>query len=224
MRSSLKKLVYACLFIISNTFLWFYFDIGSLLSLESLQQHRSFLEQVVRNNYLLSVAAYILIYTLDAALFLPATAILIMIGGFLFGVLPATCYAVVAATCGATSAFLTTRYLFGTAMQARYGNKLADFNERIEKNYIRYLLFIRLVPVFPFFLTNVLAGLTLVPVTTFIWTTAVGIIPNVIIYACIGQQFTTLTKFSDIFTQNFFLAIALLCALSLLPLVINRKK
>lgn len=224
MQSSLKKIAYASIFITINIFLWFYFDIGSLLSLESMQQHRELLEQYVQNNYLLAVALYLLVYILDAALFLPATAVLIMVGGFLFGIVPAVCYAVVAATCGATCAFLTTRYLFGSAMQARYGNKLADFNALIEKNYIRYLLFIRLVPVFPFFLTNVLAGLTLIPVLTFIWTTALGIIPNVIIYACIGQQLTTLTKFSDIFTTNFFLAIALLCALSLLPLVINRNK
>lgn len=224
MKPYIKKIFYACIFAIINVFLWFYFDIGSLLTLETFQKNRELLLTTVQNNYTWSVLGYMLVYTLDAALFLPATALLIMLGGFLFGVAAATCYATIAATCGGTIAFLVARYFLGTTMQARYGTQLAAFNERIEKNYIRYLFFVRLVPVFPFFLINVLAGLTLIPVTVFIWTTALGIIPNVMIYACIGQQLTTLTKLSDIVTFNFVLAILLLCSLSLLPLVVNRKK
>jgi uncharacterized membrane protein YdjX (TVP38/TMEM64 family) len=224
MRHTYQKLVYACLFIGINIFLWFYFDIGSFLTLETIQQHRSLLTEYVRDHYIRSVFLYILIYTLDAALFLPATALLIMIGGFLFGVIPAACYAVIAATCGATIAFLITRNLLGGLMQERYQAKLKAFNERIERNHIRYLLFVRLVPVFPFFLTNILAGLTLIPLATFVWTTAVGIIPNVTLYACIGRQLTTLTKLSDILTKEFFIVILLLTMLSLLPLFLQKKR
>ncbi len=219
-----KKLVYACLFIGINIFLWFYFDIGSFLTLESLQQHRTLLAGYVRDHYFWSVCTYLLVYTLDAALFLPATAILIMIGGFLFGVIAATCYAIVAATSGASIAFLITRYFLGGIMQERYQVKLQNFNARIEKHHIRYLLFVRLVPIFPFFLTNILAGLTLIPLRTFAWTTALGIIPNVTIYACIGRQLADLTKLSDIFTAQFLIAILFLSLLSLLPLVMPSPK
>src|SRR4029077_3603698 len=107
---------------------------------------------------------------------------------------------------------------------AHYHKQLADFNHRIKQNEIRYLLFVRLVPVFPFFLTNILIGLTLIPVTTFMWTTFVGIIPNVMVYACIGKQLTTLNKLSDILTPAFFLALLILTALSTIPLILKSKK
>jgi uncharacterized membrane protein YdjX (TVP38/TMEM64 family) len=224
MNQSFKKLLYAGIFITINIFVWYYFDIGSILTLETLKQHRIWLQEMTEKHYLFTVMSYILIYTLDAALFLPATAILIMIGGFLFGVFPATCYAVIGATTGATIAFLLTRYFLGSIMQARYGHRLTTFNKLIEQNYVRYLLFVRLIPVFPFFLTNILAGLTLIPIKVFIVTTALGIIPNVIIYASIGRHLLTLNSITDIFTVKFTLAILALCCLSLLPLIIKTDK
>ena len=224
MKPSHKKLVYVFAFIGINIFLWFYFDLGSFVTLESLQQHRSTLAQYVHAHYFRSVALYMLVYALDAALFLPATAVLIMIGGFLFGVFAATCYAVISATIGATIAFLITRYLLGSILQERYRERLTSFNALVARHYIRYLLFVRLVPVFPFFLTNMLAGLTLIPLRTFVWTTALGIIPNVTLYACIGRQLAEFNSFRDMLTPQFFLAIGILFLLSTLPLVIPKRK
>lgn len=226
MKTHKKKFALLGAIILLNIFLWFYFDIGSLLSFETIKNNRCFLLDSVQEHYWFSVATYIGIYTVDAALFLPATAIMIILGGFLFGVMPTILYGVIGATLGATLAFLTTRYLFGKAMQARYHVKLHDFNQKIERNCIQYLLFVRIVPIFPFFLINVLAGLTLIPLTTFMWTTAVGIVPNLIIYACIGRELTHLNCFSDIFTPKLLFAMLLLTLLSVVPLAMNkfRKK
>jgi uncharacterized membrane protein YdjX (TVP38/TMEM64 family) len=223
MKTHKKKIALLGAIVLLNIFLWFYFDVGSLLTFDTIKNNRSFLLQMVENHYTFSVATYIAIYAIDAALFLPATAIMIILGGFLFGVIPTLVYGIMGATLGATTAFLTTRYLFGKSMQTRYHEKLQSFNDKLEQNSIRYLLFVRIVPIFPFFLINILAGLTLIPLSTFVWTTAVGIIPNLIIYACIGRELTTLNSFRDIFTVNLFLAMLVLTLLSIVPLVINHR-
>lgn len=224
MKKPVKKIAFACALIIINTFLWFYFDVGSLLTIETIKHNREFLINYVKNNYIFSAMLYILAYTLNAALFLPATALLIMIGGLLFGAIAATCYAIIAATGGGTIAFLISRYFLGKTIQERYRHKLIDFNNQIQKHAVRYLLFVRLIPVFPFFLTNMLAGLTLIPIKTFIWTTALGIIPSVMIYTCIGQELTTLNSMRDILTPTFLLALLILTLLSILPLIVKSKK
>lgn len=224
MQPLIKKILFFCTLVSINIFLWLYFDLGTLVTFDTIKNNRTLLLATVNSHYWFSVVAYITAYTIDAALFLPATAIMIMLGGFLFGILPTLFYGIIGATLGATSAFLITRYLFGQAMQRRYGPKLAEFNEKLTRQSIRYMLFVRLVPIFPFFLVNTLAGLTLIPLRTFMWTTAVGIIPNLLVYSCIGRQLTTLNSFKDIFTPEIILAFAILTLLSILPLVAHRRK
>lgn len=219
----IKKVILFALFIAINLFLWFFIDIGSIISFESIQRNRDYLLAAVQNHYTKAVLIYIALYTLDAALFLPATAIMIMLGGFLFGVLPTMLYATIGATAGASCAFLATRYLFGKALQTRYHARLSPFYKEIEQNAVRYLLFARIIPIFPFFLVNILAGLSSMRLPTFMWATAIGIFPNLILYGCIGRELARFHTFWDIFTPQVILSLLILTGLSLVPLLSKRN-
>ena len=119
-------------------------------------------------------------------------------------------YVNIGATCGAVLAFLSARYLLGSRLQESYGAQLAKFNGEMERNGVRYLLTLRLIPVFPFFLVNFLSGLTRVHLSTFTWTTAAGIIPGTVVFAYAGHQLETVHSVGDIFTGKVLSAFLLL--------------
>jgi uncharacterized membrane protein YdjX (TVP38/TMEM64 family) len=196
--------------------------IGSVLTFENLKGHREALFSFVQGHYLQSVTAYVMTYVIIAALSIPGAAIMTLAGGFLFGVLPATLYIDIGATIGATLAFLSARYLLGTWLQEKYRIQLGAFNAEMEKNGLRYLLIVRLIPVFPFFMINFLSGLTKVRVRTFVWTTALGIVPVMIVFAYAGQQIGTINTVSEILSPRTIGALAVLAGAALLPAVFKR--
>ncbi len=198
--------------------------IGEKLSLESLQSNAGKLVQYSNQNYLLSVLAYIVIYIVVTGLSLPGATILTLAGGFLYKVFFTVIYVNIAATTGAMLAFLFARYIAGQWIQQRYGDKLAKFNEEVDRNGAYYLLTLRLIPIFPFFLINTFAGLTNVPLRTFLWTTSLGIFPGSLVYAYAGQQLGRIKAVQDIFTGQVLLAFLLLAAFAVLPVIINRIK
>ncbi len=197
---------------------------SQLLTLENLKQERFHLFAFVHDHYLLSVFAFIGLYILVTGLSIPGAAILTMAGGAAYGTVFTTVYVNIGATAGATAAFFAARYLLGDRLQARYGEQLNRFNKEMRKNGPRYLLSLRLVPIFPFFLINLLAGLTRVPPGTFIWTTALGIIPGTLLFAYAGRQIGAINTPAEIFTSRVILAFAALAAVTLLPVLLKRGK
>ena len=131
-------------------------------------------------------------------------------------------YVNVAATTGATLAFLFARYIAGQSLQAKYGDRLARFNEELESNGWSYLLTLRFIPIFPFFLINLFAGLTNIRLRTFVWTTSVGIFPGSLIYAYAGQQLGTISAVKDIFSTKVLLAFLLLATLAVFPVIYKK--
>lgn len=198
--------------------------IGDILSFESLQGNRDSLLAFVRDNAVKAVLIYILVYVVAIALNLPGGAVLTIAGGYLFGTFPAVIYVNIGATCGAVLAFLSARYLLGARLQESYGAQLAKFNGEMERNGVRYLLTLRLIPVFPFFLVNFLSGLTRVRLSSFTWTTAVGIIPGTAVFAYAGRQLETVHSVGDIFTVNVLVAFLLLGLFTLAPAIIGRVR
>jgi uncharacterized membrane protein YdjX (TVP38/TMEM64 family) len=197
-------------------------SVGDLLTFENLQKNRDALLDYVRGHGLSSLALYILIYTAAIALNLPGGAVLTLAGGFLFGTLPAVLYVNIGATTGAVLAFLSARYLLGARLQETYRDRLEKFNREMARNGTRYLLTLRLIPVFPFFVVNFLAGLTQVPLSTFSWTTSLGIIPGTAVFAYAGHQLEHVRSISDIFTGKVLSAFLLLAAFALAPAIIDR--
>src|SRR6185369_13321832 len=154
--------------------LFFYLDLGRFLTLTALKANRLALADYYASHRVTTVASFLAIYILQTALSLPGAAILSLAAGAVFGSLTGTLYAVVAATIGATLACLVTRYLLRDAILARFGPRLEGINRELELRGFNYLLFLRLVPLFPFFLINLAAGLTRLPLRTFIIATLVG--------------------------------------------------
>lgn len=199
-------------------------SIGGKLNLESLQSNAEKLVQYSDQNYLLSVLAYIVIYIVVTGLSLPGATILTLAGGFLYKVFFTVIYVNIAATTGAMLAFLFARYIAGQWIQQSYGDKLAKFNEEVDRNGAYYLLTLRFIPIFPFFLINTFAGLTNVPLRTFLWTTSLGIFPGSLVYAYAGRQLCRIKAMQDIFTGQVLLAFLLLAVFAVLPVIINRIK
>ncbi len=198
--------------------------VGGYITLEMIQEKRAQLEQFVSMHYLWSVFAYIIFYIAAAALALPLASLGTVVSGFLFGVIAGTIYTNIGATIGATIFFLLVRYSFGNSLQARYQKQLAWFNKQMDAYGISYLIAVRFLALIPFFVVNLLIGLTNVPLQTFIWTTSLGIIPGSFVYAFAGRQLATMTSLRDIFSLNILLAFALLASLALLPIIFQRYR
>ena len=195
---------------------------GKILTFENLKQHRESLVTLVQSHYGLSVALFIAVYISATALSIPGAVVLTIAGGFLFGTIVSTIYIDIGATTGATLAFLSARYLLGNRIQERYKGQLNKFNDEFEKNGTHYLLTLRFIPVFPFFLINFLSGLTKIPIRTFIWTTALGIIPGTMIFAFAGRQIGTINSVSEILSMKVLAAFVVLALFTLVPVIIKR--
>jgi len=196
--------------------------VGDYFTLAALQEMRIYLMAFIDAHYIASVFMFIGFYIFIVTLALPLAALCTIAGGFFFGVIPATIYANIGATIGASLFFLLVRYLFGTAVQERYKDKLQWFNQEMEKYGVLYLIAIHFVVVIPLFVMNLLIGLTRVPFWTFVWTTSVGIIPGTLVYAFAGQQLTTISSLQDIFSFNILLAFGLLILLGLFPILAKK--
>ena len=196
--------------------------VGDLLTFDNLQKNRDALLAFVRDNGILSIVVYMLVYAGAIALNVPGGAVLTLAGGFLFGTLPAVLYVNVGATTGAVLSFLSARYLLGARLQERYRDRLAKFNGEMERNGSRYLLTVRLIPVFPFFVVNFLAGLTQVPLGTFVWTTSLGIIPATAVFAYAGHQLEHVHSVSDILSGKVLSAFLILAAFAIAPTIIGK--
>jgi uncharacterized membrane protein YdjX (TVP38/TMEM64 family) len=193
--------------------------VGRQFTLENIQLHAAQLRDFSDSHYLISVIAFILIYIIVTGFSLPGALPLTLAGGFLYKTLLAAVYVNIGATAGATLSFLFARYVAGAWIQQKYADKLAHFNAELDRNGSSYLLTLRLVPIFPFFLINIFAGLTRIKVKTFVWTTSLGILPGSLVYSYAGQQLGTIHNVKDVFTTRILVAFLLLAAVAILPIL-----
>lgn len=201
---------------------FFYFDLGRYLTLESLKANRDRLLLFTEEHYLASVAIFIGSYCLLVSASLPGAVFFTLAGGLLFGSLVGTVYVNLGATSGATLAFLVSRYLLRDWVEAKFGGWLAPFQEGFAKNAFSYLITIRLIPVAPFFIVNALSGLTKVSLGTYVTATAIGIIPGSFVYAYAGRQLGTINSLKEIASPNVLIAFTLLGLLALVPTVYQK--
>lgn len=204
--------------------LFFSFDLGRYLTLESLKANRQLLQNYHAEHAVLLVIAFMLVYIIQTSLSLPGATILSLSAGALFGPLLGTLYAVSAATIGATLAFLFTRYLLRDAVLNKFGNRLEKMNKELEERGLNYLLFLRLVPLFPFFLINLAAGLTRLPLRTFVVGTFFGIIPGGFVFVNAGASLATINKLSDVASARVLGSFALLGLFALIPALYAKFK
>src|SRR5512133_3509343 len=202
--------------------LFFWFDLGRFLTLEALKANHQILLDYYATHTLAMVAGFMAIYIIQTTLSLPGAAILSLAAGAIFGSVLGTVYAVIAASIGATLAFLVTRYLLRDFVLTRFGSQLEGMNKELEQRGFNYLLFLRLVPIFPFFLINLAAGLTRLPLRTFVLGTLLGIIPGGFVFVNAGASLAGITSISGIASPRVLGSFALLGLFALIPVFYNK--
>jgi uncharacterized membrane protein YdjX (TVP38/TMEM64 family) len=223
MRRYMRKIVLLCLFL-SVIVVIEISGVNAYLTLESLKRYQRSIEVIIAHHHLLSVLFYILLYIFSTAFAIPGALILSLAGGLFFHTLPGVIYVNIGATMGAILAFLFARYILGDWVQKRYSTQLGSFNNELVKNGYIYLLSVRLIPVFPFFLINLLSGLTRVPLRTFVWTTSAGIFPASLIYTFAGSRIGDVTSPGDIISRPMLSALMFLALLVLVPVLWKKLK
>lgn len=203
--------------------------LGELLSLETLARHRGALAGFVAANAALAAGAYVAVYVAAVALSLPGAVVLTLAGGLLFGAVAGTMLTVVAATIGATLVFLFARRIFGADALERLGPRAASLAEGIRRDAASYLLVLRLVPLFPFFLVNLVPAFCGVRLPVFVLTTLFGILPGTAVFtlagAGLGEVLAAGGQFeiSRVLTPTILGALLGLAALSLAAIPLRRR-
>ena len=188
------------------------------LSLEQLQRQADALQAQVAARPWQAAALFFLGYVLVTALSIPGAAVMTLAAGALFGLLQGVVLVSFASTIGATLAFLVARVGFRDALRARFGERLRDIDAGIARDGGFYLLTLRLVPAFPFFLVNLLSGLTSLPLRTYYWVSQLGMLPATIVYVLAGTQLAQVRSLGDVLSPGLLGA---LVALGLLPLLLK---
>jgi uncharacterized membrane protein YdjX (TVP38/TMEM64 family) len=220
---NMKKIVLALTGVVAIA-LFIYFDLQRFLTLDDLKSNRQTLLDYYAAHNLIAVAGFMTVYIVQTALSLPGAAILSLAAGAIFGSIMGTVYANIAATIGATLAFLVTRYLLRDVVLKKFGSKLEGINRELETRGLNYLLFLRLVPLFPFFLINLAAGLTRLPLRTFVFGTMLGIIPGGFVYVNAGASLATIDSLFGIASPRVLASFALLGLFALVPVLYNKLK
>ena len=177
---------------------WWLLDLGSYLQLETLKQNVGDLREWCRNNLLLAGLIFFVVYIAVTGLSLPGSAVMTLAGGALFGFWYALLLVSFASTIGATVAFLVSRLLLRDWVQQRFGRYLAALNSGFEKDGAFYLFSLRLVPLFPFFVINLLMGLLPIRTWPFYWVSQLGMLPATVLFVNAGTQLGELDSLSGI--------------------------
>ena len=208
----------------------FIFDMDNYLSFETVREHRDALMKWYAGNTVLAVVVFIVGYALAVALSVPGAIWLTLAGGFLFGAVKATFIVVVAATLGALGIFLIARYVLADFFLEKMGNTGRRMEEGFKENALSYLLVLRLVPLFPFWLVNLVPAFLGVPAGTFVIGTFLGIIPATAIFCGVGSGLGAVIDAGEtpdlniIFQPQIFGPLLGLAALALLPVAYKRLK
>ncbi len=201
-----------------------YSQYGSTLSLENLAAKEDQLRAYQDGNAVKGALLSFLVYVVVTGLSLPGAAVLTLCLGWLLGFGKGLLVVSFASTAGATLAFLFSRFLLRESMMNRFGNKLDTFNTALEQEGSFYLFTLRLIPVIPFFVINLVMGLTPIRATTFWWVSQLGMLPATAVYVYAGSTFPSLSELAEkgisgILQPELLIAFAIL---GLFPLVIKK--
>ncbi len=190
--------------------LFFAFDLQRFITLETLKSSRDELQQAYRTQPLLVIGYYASLYIIIAALSLPGAVMVTLAAGAIFGLWVGIPVAVISASIGATFSFWMARYVFRDAVQQRFAGRIAAIDEGIQRDGAFYLFTLRLIPIFPFFMINLLMGLTAIRSGTFFWVSLLGMLAGTAVYVNAGTQLSSLTSLSGILSPGLIGSLALL--------------
>ncbi|MBO1518732.1 FAD-dependent oxidoreductase [Oceanisphaera pacifica] len=202
--------------------LFFFFDIGDWFTLEALKQQQAHIATLRAESFWLMAGGFFVLYVVMAALSLPGAAIMTLAAGAFFGVWQGLLLVSFASSIGATLAFLVSRFLLRDQVQLRFGDRLKAIDKGISRDGAFYLFTLRLVPVFPFFIINLLMGLTALPARTFYWVSQLGMLPGTLVYVNAGTQLAAINSLSGILSPALLASFALLGLFPLLTRAVLR--
>jgi uncharacterized membrane protein YdjX (TVP38/TMEM64 family) len=217
------KLALVALFVVAIG-AFFALDGPRWLSLESIKANRDALLAFAGRHFVAALAIAFVVYAGATALSLPGGLVMSLAVGFVFGRWVGTVLVVLAATLGATLVFLAARYLFADAARRRLGAVGERINAGFTDHAFSYLLFLRLVPLFPFFLVNLAPAFTSIPLRTYALATVIGIVPGTFVYVNLGQALGRIDSLSGLVSRETLLAFALLGVVALAPVAWKKWK
>lgn len=217
-KSYLKIVLLAVVFVLIGLF--YVFDLSNYLSFEYIKSQQQSFSEVYAQNPLLTVVGFCLIYILTTALSIPGATLLTLLAGALFGLGVGFLIVSFSSTIGATLSFLAARFILRDSVQDKFGDKLKVMNDGVKKEGAFYLFSLRLIPIFPFFIINLLMGLTPMKTLTYFIVSQIGMLPGTIVYVNAGTQLGQLESAKGILSPEVLGSFVLL---GLLPIVLKKS-
>jgi uncharacterized membrane protein YdjX (TVP38/TMEM64 family) len=212
----MTKKILLVLFVVFAISAYFIFDLGQYLSLENFKAQQAEIVAAKDANPALYIAAFFLIYVAVTGLSIPGAAIMTLIAGALFGLVTGTIIVSFASSIGATLSFLGSRYVLRDWVQAKFGERLKPINDGFERDGGFYLFTLRMIPLFPFFVVNLLMGLTKIRTWTYYWVSQIGMLLATIVFVNAGTQISKIQSTAGLLSPTLLASFA---ALGVLPMV-----
>jgi uncharacterized membrane protein YdjX (TVP38/TMEM64 family) len=205
-----KKKIVILIIVISLIVAFKVLNLGQYLTLSYLKESLDKFNDLYEKHRVLVIAGYFIIYVLTTSLSLPGASPLGIAGGALFGFWVATLVVSFASTIGATLACFVSRFLLRDWVQNKFSDKIAKVNEGIEKEGAFYLFTLRLIPIFPFWMINLVMGLTKMSLLKFYWVSQVGMLPGTMVYVNAGKELAKIESIKGIFSPSLIISFALI--------------
>jgi len=189
---------------------FFVLDLGRFLSLEQLRASKAAIDAYRDAHPVLASAAFFGIYVAATSLSIPGAGVMTLAGGAIFGLLWGTLLVSFASALGATLAFLTSRFILHDAIQARFGDRLKAINAGVRRDGAFYLFTLRLIPAFPFFVINLVMGLTPIRVRTFYAVSQAGMLPLTLVFVNAGTELARVNQLKDVLSPTLLASLALI--------------
>lgn len=219
MNKNLFKRIIILLVIACCAAAFFLFDLNRYFTLTYIKESRDSFYVFYTGNRVLTISIYMLIYIAVTALSLPGAAVMTLAGGALFGFFTGLAAVSFASTVGATLACFVSRYLLRGWVEDKFGEKLSAINAGIEKEGAFYLFMLRLIPVFPFFIINLLMGLTRIKLFTFFWVSQLGMLAGTAVYVNAGKEIGKIDSLSGIISPGLIISFVVL---GIFPLTVKK--
>jgi uncharacterized membrane protein YdjX (TVP38/TMEM64 family) len=207
------------IFFLASIMAGFFFDIGQYLSFETIKVQHEKLILLIESNFIFYFILFFFIYIIVTAFALPFAAIKTVLAGALFGLIPGVILTSFASSIGSTLCFLMSRFVLRDFVQNKYSKYLDKINKGIKEDGIYYLFFLRLSPIFPFFIINLVFGLTKMKTMTFYIISQIGMLIGTVVFVNAGVQLSKISSMSDILSFNLILSFILI---GLVPLIIKK--
>ncbi|MCB9361818.1 TVP38/TMEM64 family protein [Candidatus Woesearchaeota archaeon] len=205
-----KKKIWLVAVVLVLILCFFLFDLGRFFSLEQLKELRGTLQEQYAADVILFILVFFLIYAAMAALSLPGATIMTLAAGAIFGLVLGTIIVSFASSIGALLAMLFSRYIFRTGVQKKFSKQFEKLHAQVEKEGAFYLFTLRLIPLFPFFVINLLMGLTRMKAWTFYWVSQIGMFLGTIVYVNAGAQLIKISSLSEILSPGLLFSFVLI--------------